>query len=203
VRSPTVRNTTRTPCPGDCAPPFASRDGWPTGPRSRMRREDCSARTCRMPACTQPEQRLTESANGSVASWRCYGPDQVSRGARSDDGDLAESGNRVIVPAPEAPAAVALIGLERENGDDGGGPQELGSMTSQKPLVRDSDGHPSGGLQGTGDPGPISYPGRLLRAHVERPLARASGIAADCDGYVLSKRRRTMARDNSRPPRRP
>jgi hypothetical protein len=167
VRPATERSTTITPCPGDCVSPLALDQGSSSSFCRTVRLLDCSARTCRIPACTEPKERLSTSANGSVASWQCFGPDQVSRGARHDDGTLTETGNRVTVPAPEAPAAVALFGLERGSCDDGGGPQELGSVTIQKRLVRDSDGHPSGGLQSTDDRGPISCPDRLLRAHAE------------------------------------
>jgi hypothetical protein len=195
VRLSTERNTNRTPCPGDCANSYAFRTGCSRGSWSVMRAIDCSAGTCRMPACTEPEERLNTSANGSVASWRCFGPQQVSRGACPDAGNPTEIGNRVVVPAPESLAAVALFGLEGVIGDGGGGPQELGS--------HDSHGHPSGGLWDSGHRGPISSTDGQVRGYAYRTLARASGIAADCDGSVLSKPRRTMAGDNSRPPRRP
>lgn len=167
MRPATERSTTITPCPGDCVSPLALHQGSSSSFCRPVRLSDCSARTCRIPACTEPKERLNTSANGSVASWQCFGPEQVSRSGRHDDGILTETGNRVTVPAPEAPAAVALFGLERGNCDGGGGPQELGSLTIQKRLVSDSDGHPSGGLQSTGDRGPISCPGQLLRAHAE------------------------------------
>ena len=176
--SPTERNTTRTPCPGDCAAPFAWRNGEPSGAPSRMRCQDCSARTCRMPACTEPEERLTESANGSVASWRCFEPGQDSRGSYPDDSNLTEHGTPVAVPA-----------------------QELRSVATRG-RWSNGDGHPSGGLQGTGDRESTTYAGRLAEAHAALSLARARRSVAVCGAPVQSERR-TMARDNPRPPRRP
>lgn len=202
--SPTERNTTRTPCPGDCAAPFALRDGEPSCAPSRMRLQDCSARTCRMPACTEPEERLTESANGSVASWRCFEPGQDSRGSYPDDSNLTERGNRVSVPALEPPAAVALLGLEGEMATAAEGLKSSG-LWQPGGSWSNGDGHPSGGLQDTGDRQSTIYPGRLAEAHaaVPLPLARARASVAGCGGPVQSERRRAMAGDNPRPPRRP
>jgi hypothetical protein len=181
MRPSTERNTAETPCPGDCAKPLALDQGSSNSFRG-LRALDCSARTCRIPACTEPKEWLTESANGSVASWPCNGPEQVSGGACPDDGKLTKSGNRVVVPALEALAAVGLLGLEGENRDDGGGPQELGSVVIRGRLVRDSDGHPSGGLQSTRNRGPISSTDGLARAHAYRPLAGARGRVAVPNG---------------------
>lgn len=160
----TERTTVDTSCPGDCAQTLARDQGSSRSDCGGVRGRDCSARTCRTPACTEPEAWLIESANGSVASWQCFGSQLVSSGAWHPGGSSTGSGVPEVVPTAEAPAAVAVFGLERGNGDDGGGPQESGSVTL-----------------------------------VDRPLARASGRAADCGG----ERRRAMAGGESRPPRRP
>jgi len=203
VISPTERNTTRTPCPGDCAPSLASRDGEPAGAPSRMRDKDCSARTCRMPACTEPEERLTESANGSVASWRCCGPEQVSRGACPDDSNLTESGNPVVVPALETLAAVALFGLEEKMATAAEGLKSSGLWqpgggwpVTATATLREASRVPATGSQLS------ALAGRWELILTVRSPGRA-GAWVGCDSPAPSERRRAMAGDNPRPPRRP
>ena len=101
VRPLTEQSTTKTSCPGDCEIAPASRQGSSISFWSGVRARDCSARICRIPACTEPEERLTQSANGSVTSWRCNGPEQVYRGIYRNNVTLARnsaedrmSGNR-------------------------------------------------------------------------------------------------------------